>query len=78
MKEYTIWKRLEKYGHIKNLKRDGDYRRFNVYLEDGMIRIECNHRDISDPDYLTIDSFLYLFMNNLPCDYKIGHEKKGM
>ena len=62
----TIWERLEKYGHIKGLKRKNDPRRFDVYLEDGLIKIECK-KGINAT--VTIDTFLYLFMENLPCDY---------
>lgn len=62
----TIWERLEKYGHIKNFKRKDDPRRFNAYLNDGLVKIECNHGFSA---ILTIDTFLYLFMENLPCDY---------
>lgn len=62
----SIWERLLKYGHIKKLKRKDDPNNYNVYLENGLIRIECKQRE----DYqVTIDTFLHLFMNNLPCDY---------
>jgi hypothetical protein len=62
----TIWERLSKYGHIKNFKRKEDPRRFSAYLEDGLVRVECK-KGVSMT--LTIDTFLELFMNNLPCDY---------
>ncbi len=62
----TIWERLERYGHIKNFKRKDDPRRFNAYLNNGLIKIECNHGITAT---VTIDTFLYLFMENLPCDY---------
>lgn len=63
----STWERLERYGHIKNFKRKDDPRRFNAYLENGLIRIECNH---GPGAIMTIDSFLYLFMENIHCcDY---------
>ena len=62
----TIEERLERYGHIKGLKRKDDPRRFDAYLDDGLIRIECK-RGVNA--VVTIDTFLYLFMENLPCDY---------
>lgn len=62
----TIWERLSKYGHIKNFKRKDDPRRFNAYLQDGLVKVECNHGVTM---CLTIDTFLELFMNNLPCEY---------
>lgn len=62
----TLWERLEKYGHIYNLKRKDDPRNFEVYLEDGLIRINCKK---GVEMKVTIDTFLHLFMNNLPCDY---------
>lgn len=64
--QLTLWERLEKYGHIKRLKREGDPRNFDVYLDNGLIKIECK-KGINMT--VTIDTFLYLFMNNLPCDY---------
>ena len=62
----TIWERLSKYGHIKNFKRKEYTRRFSAYLEGGLIRVECK-KGVSMT--LTIDTFLELFMNNLPCEY---------
>ena len=62
----TIWERLERYGHIKNFKRKDDPRRFSAYLNNGLIKIECK-KGINM--VVTIDTFLELFMENLPCDY---------
>lgn len=62
----TLWEKLEKYGCIKNFQRKNDPRRFNAYLNNGLIKIECNH---GITQIVTIDTFLYLFMENLPCDY---------
>lgn len=62
----TIWERLKRYGHIKGLKRKDDPRRFDAYLNNGLIKIECK-KGINMT--VTIDTFLYLFMENLPCDY---------
>ena len=62
----AAWKELKKHGYIKNFKRKDDPRRFNAYLKDGLIYLECNH-GISAT--VTIDIFLYSFMENLPCDY---------
>lgn len=62
----TIWERLEKYGHIYKLKRKDDPRTFDVYLEDGLIRISCK-KGIEMK--ITINSFFELFINNLPCEY---------
>lgn len=64
----TIWERLERYGHIKNLKRKNDVKNYDVFLENGLIRIDCRKTKTSQT--ITIDSFLYLFMENLPCEYQ--------
>ena len=62
----TIWERLEKYGHIKGMKRKEDPRRFDVFLENGLVKIQCK-KGINAT--VTIDTFLYLFMENRPCEY---------
>lgn len=54
-----LWESLSKYGHKLNYKRPNDYRRYNLYLIDGLVKIECNH---GFTEYLTIDSTLYIWL----------------
>ena len=70
----SLWERLEKYGHIKNLKRKGDPHNYNIILENGLVKIECTRRQ--EYHKVTIDTFLHLFMNNLPCEYPQYIEKE--
>ena len=56
----ALWRTLSKDGHKLNYKRPNDYRRYNLYLIDGLVKIECNH---GMTEWLTIDSTLYLWLN---------------
>lgn len=74
----TAWERLQRYGKIERFCRKGDPQVYNAYLVAGLVKIvRTRMRNPVSPivevyqkdHYLTIDSFLYLFLNNLPCEY---------
>ena len=55
-----IWKKLEKSGAIIDYKRPKDNRKYNVYLRSGLILV--SNGDNTTIELLTIDSFLYLWL----------------
>lgn len=57
----NLWKRLEKHKKVLNYKRQNDYRRYNLYLEDGLVKIEPNH---GHTEFQTIDSTLYIWLES--------------
>lgn len=71
----TTWERLEKYGSIKNFRRKDDPQIYNAYLVAGKVKVVRDRRcktiiEVYPKEYyLTLDSFLWLFLENLPCDY---------
>lgn len=71
----TAWERLERYGSIQNFRRKDDPQIYNAYLVAGMIKVVRATREISvievyPREYtMTIDTFLWLFLRNLPCGY---------
>lgn len=71
----TAWERLERYGSIKNFRRKDDPQVYNAYLVAGMVKVVRATRgnsviEVYPREYtMTIDTFLWLFLRNLPCDY---------
>lgn len=54
-----LWKSLERYGHKLNYRRPRDAAKYNLYLENGFIRIENKN---GSNEILTIDSTLYFWL----------------
>ena len=71
----SVWERLERYRTIKNFRRKDDPQVFNAYLVAGMVEVVRATRgtsviEVYPKEYvMTIDTFLWLFLRNLPCDY---------
>ena len=71
----TVWERLERYGSIKRFRRKDDPQIYNAYLIGGLVKVVRASRGSSVVEvypkeyYMTIDTFLWLFLRNLPCEY---------
>lgn len=73
----TAWERLRRYREIKNFRRKDDPQVYNAYLVGGLVKVvratKCRDttvKEIYPKEYLlTLDSFLWLFLQNLPCEY---------
>lgn len=68
MNAIEAWEKLEKNGQIFNFTRKNDTRRYIAQLINGAIKVECNR---GRTQYMTIDTFLYLFLEGLP--YESGN-----
>lgn len=55
----SVWKRLQKSGAIIDYVRNGDVRRYDVHLRDGLIIVVDANSVIKE---MTIDTFLYMWL----------------
>lgn len=57
-----VWNRLQKKGSVTNYKRQEDSKKYNISLRNGLIIITDKNNTTKE---MTVDSFLYLWLEKL-------------